>query len=826
MKVKQTSFLTHLAGKMLHSNPKRRNLLFLSIILTCVLFSGLFFVMLGIMKSMEMQTMKTIGTISHGSFKELSKKDIDILSTDPGIKDYSIREKIGVLDNEKIMAELSYMDKKGMEWSLMENPQGRFPEKLNEVYVEKNTVQKLGYQGKIGEKIQIPYSIEKSYTSEVLEKKTGEFEICGTFENAIDSTVGVGQIYVSKAYADSLTLPEKNNDMEVMLKNSWKIKDQLLTIAHRHHYAVSEESGQLGNQEIRIGVNFAYFSNGDTSSYVLLLPGVFFLLLIFLSGFLIINNIFKISIQEDIRLFGQLKTMGMTKKQIKKLVHMESLLVALPSMMVGNLLGIFAGKVILNKIFQNNFMLADISLSVKSRLAVVTASVLFTLLTIFFSVMSPARKAAKISPIDATRYNQHGKKKRYRSRSISLHQLAKREVFGNPWMFLSIIVSMSLSAVILNSVLTYTQNMDIEKGLSDVIVTDYNLANPKYFHYRYYDSESRLKEKYIEQLKREDGFINGGAIYSYGTKYTYPQIQIEGQKVSPVLLGIDEYLLSKQQWTEGSFDQRQWESGNFVVIGEGSISPSPYTLGQSFVLNCNGTLRKLQVMGKINYNFANGLRYFSVVREDANDENSPTLREEYLYVSPQVYGEMAKENSIMSYGFDVEEQKRETFNRLLDQWEKNSDFSYDSRERQMESFQQYKNLIEFVGYSLSFILFLISVLNFTNIIATEILKNKINLSIMEAVGMTRRNLKYYLIKKSLLYSFNSFIFSLVLLIFVNQLVLKSFMASTKWTSYRFVFLPLIVIHLVNVIIGILFTVFFYERQSQQSLVDRIRDLTT
>ena len=60
---------------------------------------------------------------------------------------------------------------------------------------------------------------------------------------------------------------------------------------------------------------------------------------------------------------------------------------------------------------------------------------------------------------------------------------------------------------------------------------------------------------------------------------------------------------------------------------------------------------------------------------------------------------------------------------------------------------EFKSLIEFAGYSLSIALFLISVLNFINVIATEILRNMVNLSILEAIGMTKKNIKKYLVKK-------------------------------------------------------------------------------
>lgn len=147
-----------------------------------------------------------------------------------------------------------------------------------------------------------------------------------------------------------------------------------------------------------------------------------------------------------------------------------------------------------------------------------------------------------------------------------------------------------------------------------------------------------------------------------------------------------------------------------------------------------------------------------------------------------------------------------------------------SRDLQIKSFKDFKNLIEFVGYSLSIVLFLISVLNFINVIATEILRNMVNLSILEAIGMTKKNIKKYLVKKSLIYSLCGLVFSFIIMLLVDKFILMDFIEQTQWTSYKFVIMPLILVNFVNIIIGIVFTGRFYEKHSQNSLVDRIRSL--
>lgn len=825
MKVKNKAYIRRLAKNILNANKSRRNILLLAIALTSILFTSLFSVVLGLGKSMEVQTMKSVGTISHGSFKELSNKDIEVLSKDKDIKKYSLIKHIGILDDDKIRAELSYSDKNGFDWSLFDNVRGKYPEKENEVFIDIATAKKLGYKGEIGEKIKVPFKIEKPYTGELIEKKIGDFVISGTYQSPIDSNVGVGQIYLSKAYIDKLSLPEASSDLEVMLKNSFMIKDKLLKIAERNGYRVVDSPGNLFDKELRIGVNFAYILSGAANTdFMIFLPALLLLILVMVAGFLIINNIFKISVNEDINLLGLLKTIGMTKVQIRKLVHLESFIIAIPSIIMGNIIGISIGKIILNKIFSTNVVLANINLSLVLILLVILFSTIFTLLTVLLSVMSSARYAAKISPIDASKYNETEIKKKYKSDNISLGKLAKRQVFSNKFRFASIVLSMSLSAVILNGVLTYTSNIDLEKGLSDVIVTDYNIASPKYFRYRYYDKEDRLKKTFIDQVRGHKGFKDGGALYYYGDEYRYPDITVEGKNIAPLLIGVDDYLINKQKFIEGEFDRDKWNNGSYAIVGEDSDKKSSFKADDKIKIKVKNSIKEVQIMGKINYNFSDGLRYYPIIQENQFDESSPELDLEYFYLNPNLYKELTGDKSIMSYGFDVEDSEKENFDKLLKTFENDPDFSYDSRGLQIKSFKDFKNLIEFVGYSLSIVLFLISVLNFINIIATEIIRNMVNLSILEAIGMTKKNIKKYLVKKNLIYSISSLVFSFVVMLLINKFILIDLMAETKWTTFSFIITPLLIVNLANIIIGILFTSKFYEKHSCNSLVSRIRSL--
>lgn len=103
----------------------------------------------------------------------------------------------------------------------------------------------------------------------------------------------------------------------MMLDNKFNIEEKLLKILY--------ESGFEPN-DISYGVNWAYIGNGSSTDLSNIIPLVGLLLLIILSGYLIIYNIFYISVVKDTRFYGLLKTIGTTSKQLRKLIIKQAII--------------------------------------------------------------------------------------------------------------------------------------------------------------------------------------------------------------------------------------------------------------------------------------------------------------------------------------------------------------------------------------------------------------------------------------------------------------------------------------------------------------------
>lgn len=147
---------------------------------------------------------------------------------------------------------------------------------------------------------------------------------------------------------------------------------------------------------------------GVNSSYMrmLYLIGIVVVVIIIISSVFVIRNSFAISITERTRQYGMLSSIGATKKQIRKNVLFEGVILGLIGIPSGILLGILVNWIL--SIILNNLIgkiIEDVTFIYSVPVFAIILSVILAVITIYFSCRSSARRAAKVSPIDAIRSN-------------------------------------------------------------------------------------------------------------------------------------------------------------------------------------------------------------------------------------------------------------------------------------------------------------------------------------------------------------------------------------------------------------------------------------
>ena len=162
-----------------------------------------------------------------------------------------------------------------------------------------------------------------------------------------------------------------------------------------------------------------------------MLPLVTGIAVIFIAGYLLIYNVFYISIAQDIRFYGMLKTLGTTARQIRKIVYKKAIKLSLMGIPIGLLLGWPIGRLLLPAIV--NMLTDDIRVVTTVNPLIFLVAIVFSAITVFISCQKPAILAAKVSPMEALHYIEQtgGKKKQRRSKHISTMMMAKNNLTRN-----------------------------------------------------------------------------------------------------------------------------------------------------------------------------------------------------------------------------------------------------------------------------------------------------------------------------------------------------------------------------------------------------------
>ena len=152
----------------------------------------------------------------------------------------------------------------------------------------------------------------------------------------------------------------------------------------------------------------------------------------------------------------------------------------------------------------------------------------------------------------------------------------------------------------------------------------------------------------------------------------------------------------------------------------------------------------------------------------------------------------------------------------------NDELVYVSKQTYIDEFESFVSMFWIVGGALSFILALIGILNFVNAVITSILARKQEFAMMEAVGMTRKQLRAMLVFEGLLYAGLTIGFSLT----VGNIIcgfLVNMAASMFWFfKYSFMIWPILACAPVLVVLAALIPYGAYGQMSKDSIVERLK----
>ena len=880
MNVKNRKCIRKLSWRSLWASRKRNIIAIIAIALTALLFTSLFTIVMSINSSYENYTFRQVGGYSHGTFKEVTQEQAQAIAGHPKVKAVGVRTTIGFMDSgvfAKVPAEVSCMDENCTQWSFAEPTTGHMPQSGKEITMDTAALKLLGIQPELGTKITLTYTVGDQ--NQLSYEKTDTFTLVGWWD--YDDICPVHYVNISEEYARAVEaegmaagMAPFRTDLNVMMASSLDIRGQMEQVDLDLGYTW-ETRGE--ENSVRIGVNWGYTSAqlGESIDATTLIAIIAFLALVIFTGYLIIYNIFQISVTGDIRFYGLLKTIGVTPRQLKRIIRQQALFLCIVGIPVGLLLGYGVGASLTPVVMAQTTFGVGVS-TVSTSPLIFFASALFALITVLLSCARPGKIASKVSPVEATKYTEivKSKKKQRTTRGAKVHQMAFANLGRNKRKTALVVISLSLSVVLLNMLVTFTGGFDMEKYLAKLTCADFIVSSTDYFRYNY--SSSYISQEQIEQIEGNTAPSLSGCGYTLTGYFPYGWMSEEhwlqdmmhftseenaramleqsnrrGDLVgqSAMMEGLDDSLFDKLTVVEGDISPMFQKDANAIAVvvhtddygnvgnldfypPVGSTQTITYIDEGYYIDSRTGNLcdentpaEYVQLQLSSSHDVDYTVCAYVIVPYSMSSRHYSTG---YSFVLPieKLNHDSEHESIPMFYLFDTPDDISEASaeNYLADLTADNlSGLMYESKATLRAEFEGFQTMFLLLGGLLCAIIGLIGVLNFFNAIMTGILSRKREFAVLQAVGMTNKQLKAMLIYEGLFYSLSSAVAALALSFILNPLV-GDLLENMFWFfSAKFTIVPVLLAIPVFALLGWLIPYAMYAHAAKYSIVEQLRD---
>ena len=882
IRVRNGRAISNLARKSLLAGRSRNLIAIFAIALTTLLFTALFTVAGTLAQSVEQQTFRQAGGDMHGTFKNISWEQVEKLRDDPLIVSSGARLLVGMPEQapfNKMHTEISYMDETCAKGYFCTPTHGSLPkENTDEIACDTRILELLGVEPKLGAKLTLPFTVGSDSGNN--RTVTGQFTLCGWWK--FDEAGQAAMAIVPRSYAEQVLSGYQSTgsgdttgtwDLNIYLKSSAHIEEDLEQILKSHGYQNTDE--QAANY-VNTGVNWAYLgaqlsSKADPGT----IAGIVALLaLIALTGYLIIYNIFQISVSNDIRFYGLLKTIGTTGRQLRRIIRRQALTLCIVGIPAGLVLGWLVGRTLSPAVLStlNTYQAAKAS----ANPLIFIGAAAFSLATVLISCAKPGRTAGRVSPVEAVRWTECGtaklKKAHRRARVVTPRSMALANLSRSKKRTLLVVLSLSLAVVLLEMTCTFANGFDLDKYLDKFVVSDYILGSAGYFHQNTGAAET-LPSEDVQAVQAQDGITSGGCVYGenggveefvseqrYRSHYSnYNDSQTvdhlvkkaerggDGSLADSVnLYGMEDYPLEKLTVLDGSLDALSDPAQNAIAaVLETDDYGKPIEGSNWAKVGDKVTLRYVDEYGY--YDTATGEPVDPATTKNAYTQRDLKYRDVTYTVAAVVtmrssmsyryYGNdqfilgadtFQKETRIrnpMIYLFDVDKTHTAAMEGFLSSYtsQVNPDLDFESKSSYTSQFTGTRDMFLLVGGALSAVIGLVGVLNFLNAVLTSILSRRREFAILQSVGMTRSQLRIMLIWEGELYALLAAAASLSLCFAAGPLMRKTLGSVLWFFTYHFTITPVLIVLPVFALLGAVLPLISYRPISRKSMVERLRE---
>lgn len=727
-------------------------------------------------------------------------------------------------------SELRYADSNYAECMFSLPIQGRMPENKNEIAVDRSVLEDLEKDATLGTDITIYWLDEDK------KEQSQTFEVVGIWEE--NSLYTTRNLWVSKDFIKKMNT---NIDLAFNLKNG-KVNNKTL----------GEVAEKLQIEEEQVISNWVYEDNVQKQIRLETLVYKIGASFILLCGFLILYNIIAISIASDRKLYGRIKTLGASPKQVKLSVFYQyffDVLIGIPlGLALGYILGSKMVPVVITSLDNDIYVYADVKNFI--------STILLILLVVFVSGIRPAYRACAVDPSDIlseeNNLNFQGKTHRRSPGVPALFELSLSNLVRYPKRNVIAITLLTVGLVLTSCVYVINHSFDISKYMAEIALSDITITEKTLVESwgEYNPKGNTITKEFMEKLEVSGDILEQGVLYSQDislqtseTAYNnviqyYEQNKCERLKYmeqdvawtegyqsfkqtgkcTATIFGIDgllnDKITDKNRIIDGTIDKEKFLSGKYMIAqgyssdsGEYELQPT-YNVGDKISLN--GKEFEIMAIAEVPYPITEG-------KTNPGSEFNLTF-----YVPSSSFLEMYPENTPRKWFLNVEKGKENEMENILKPYmEKGVPIE---TEKTIE--QNYNNATKsatLLQNIVSIMILVIGIVNYANVIIISVTSRKKEFAMMQSIGMTKKQLRLLLMMEGINISIITLIISYFLSL-VTICVGVSAYLQTQWTAtYHFSITPLLVVTPVLIILPIVISLICFQRIQKIEIIERLQD---
>lgn len=616
---------------------------------------------------------------------------------------------------------------------------GSYPNTEQEILSQRGFFQAYGYENpKIGDLVTIPCRINGTGK---IQNKT--FTISGFLPSSKTNALAKKySAYVSEAFLDAC-IPDENERL-VFLNFQIQNEENLNSAQMKQEiYSLAKE---LDIPENHVNINTGYLTWSLDPDMETIIPSICIILIIMIVSALVIYNIFNMAAIQKLREYGRLKAIGADQKQLKSIIRLEGALLSLISIPAGILFGS-----LLLKLWLVNYLKTAVS---AFSLPLTAAVALLSFSTVALSMRRPVRLAAKTSPVEAMRYEAGGRetlrkgRKDIRILSLTLSNLSlhrKRTV--------TTILTMGLSCVLFVIIANIAGNMDawpqarenIEYGRFRIEI-DASLHDNAYpeNNMNEIQKQAPFDEAFQKRLKEIPG------VTEIRTRKVLPvcekkQNQQGESYITVAVVNEEDFTWLKNHAEQGVVDYKQTEEAGGVIYMWDHFFDDEYKLGDLYQCEILDGDRRVPFSGPI-------------LGTCGHSNDAEITMTEATFETLGIQEDMT---SILFVDCDPdrEEEIKNQLEQIVDSME---NISMESMQNELELLNYQIVFMKSSCYSLLIILSMIGFMNMANTMITSIVTRKREFGILQAIGMTNRQLNQMLLLEGLVFTAGTVTIALIL----------------------------------------------------------------